>query len=737
MLFAALVPLSRSLAGLLVAVALVLAMASDGRPAPLLVPTVRTAGALPAGVSQGRAAMLGLGALAELRKRSSAVVPTFPLGEDGTADLVLTRFEPFSPTARVEVVRDDGVHAVPLPDRTYFMGTVNGDPRSRVLVIAGDDAVRGFAVANDTVYVFGPDGAGGHRSYALRDADPTVWPAPGDFCANDLEPEIVSSAAMAALRRPEAGLVPPPIPPISATGLVQADVAVDTDHELWDKFHSDGATLDYLASLVAAGTAIYERDVAVRLRFSYIRLWATTSDPWTATSTSGQLDQVRSYWINPSNNMNAIAGSRDLVHFISGKSVSGGIAYVATVCNPTYGFGVSQVFGSFDLSSPSQIWDVLVTTHEMGHNLGTEHTHCYSPPVDKCYNAEAGCYSGPVVASRGTIMSYCHLLPGGLANIDLVFGGTVSTTIRDTVAVSSCLESVGSCGDGNLEAGEECDDGNSISGDGCSAACRFEVCGNFVVDAGETCDDGNTVSGDGCSSVCTREPRCGDGVLDAGEGCDDGNAASGDGCSASCVREPRCGDGILDPGEKCDDGNTTSGDGCSASCRSEACKVLRSGQTIWSRAQIMMQRSANGREKLALHATFVIAVPFASLSPATTGLDVLLENGAGQALVDGTLPAGSGWVSRRGKWIYRDPAGSVAGIRRLEVNDLTRGGLPEVAVSVTGRNGSYAAGVSDLPLALTIVLGDETAGLAGACGRRGFDAGSCVTSRGGSRLVCH
>ena len=463
-------PNSRPLARATLAFAVALGMASGARAESLLGVARPRAGALPRGVERGRTLTLGQTALGDLRSRTSAVVAAFPLGRDATVELTLQRFEPFSPAARVEVVDDRGVRELPLPDQVYFTGTVSGEPQSRVLLMAARDSVHGFAVARGTVYLFGPDGAGRHRSYALRDADPAVYPPPGDFCANDLHPSIVDSPLVSARARAEAGLVPPAFPRAASTTLLEAEVAVETDYELRSKFASDQQTLDYLASLVAASNTIYERDVLVRLRFSYIRLWATPSDPWSSTSTAGQLDEVRNYWTNPANNMTAIAGPHDIVHFISGKAVSGGIAYIGAVCDASFQFGVSQVYGSFDLSDPSQIWDLVVVTHEIGHNLGTQHTHCYSPPLDKCYNQETSsyfnCYNGPVVASRGTIMSYCHLLPGGLSNIDLVFGPTVSATIRTTVEAATCMTAAGTCGNGTLEGGEECDDGNTVAGDG-------------------------------------------------------------------------------------------------------------------------------------------------------------------------------------------------------------------------------------------------------------------------------
>ena len=79
--------------------------------------------------------------------------------------------------------------------------------------------------------------------------------------------------------------------------LLQVQAAIDTDLVLRQKFASASATLDYLTALLAAANVIYERDVKVRLTFSYVRLWSTT-DPWTATDTLDTLNEVQSYWLN-------------------------------------------------------------------------------------------------------------------------------------------------------------------------------------------------------------------------------------------------------------------------------------------------------------------------------------------------------------------------------------------------------------------------------------------------------
>lgn len=380
-------------------------------------------------------------ALANLRAADEATLEDFPVGNQGDVTVDVRRFEPFPAHARVEVVGPQGSHDIALPDRVYFEGHIRNQPTSRVLLIAGTEQVQGFVARDGDVFPFGPDTHGRHRAYALTGADVGQYPPPQDFCANDLEPEAVAHPAPSPMHAAPAQT--PSTAEAGAGSMRVAELAIETDTELRAKFSSDSAALDYLTALLAASTAIYERDVNVRLQYSYIRLWAPgSSDPWTATTTGAALNEVLGYWNEPSNNMATIAGRHDLVHFLSGKTVRGGIAYVNVLCDQSYGFGVSQVYGSFDISNPSAIWDLVVFTHELGHNFGSPHSHCYNPPLDKCYGSESGCYSGATVTSHGSLMSYCHLLSGGLSNIDLSFGDTISQRIRDTVANASCLASV-------------------------------------------------------------------------------------------------------------------------------------------------------------------------------------------------------------------------------------------------------------------------------------------------------
>lgn len=210
---------------------------------------------------------------------------------------------------------------------------------------------------------------------------------------------------------------------------------------------------------------------------------------------------------------------------------------------------------------------------------------------------------GTVTVSNGTIVVTVRnnqLCPQGAPNSTphcYVQADAVMAVLTQASASGS------SCGDGQVQAGEECDDGNQTNTDACTTQCKNARCGDtWVQYPAEECDDGNQIAADGCTNAC-KTPSCGDGVVQPlswqPEQCDDGNQSSEDACTNEC-KLPRCGDGFkngmeqCDNGavggpscgptcrltvcgdrrveglEYCDDGNALSGDGCSAQCVTEA-----------------------------------------------------------------------------------------------------------------------------------------------------------------------
>jgi cysteine-rich repeat protein len=125
----------------------------------------------------------------------------------------------------------------------------------------------------------------------------------------------------------------------------------------------------------------------------------------------------------------------------------------------------------------------------------------------------------------------------------------------------------GTCGDGQIDAGEDCDDGNVDPSDHCSNTCAAPVCGDGVREGSEACDDGNLLVGDGCDPSCTVEECIGhdepetcngldedcDGVADEGFNLrDDANNCGA--CNVNCA-EVAAGLTELGYGTRCYDGD--------------------------------------------------------------------------------------------------------------------------------------------------------------------------------------
>jgi hypothetical protein len=363
-------------------------------------------------------------------------VEEWPVAAGERAAVVLTRFDAYAPDAKIWTVgRGGALTEVPRSRLAFFRGRAEADPGLRVFV-AVDPATAtfsGFTASAEGVQEIRP----------LREIQPQASASEhlvgtAEPLASGTDTETAwtcdqSGAPLEFMEHKAEASTTLPLFEEAITSLHTATIAVDTDNEfINNKFGGNTtAATNYIASLFASMTVIYERDLLVRLLqgTTFLR---TAADPYTsAGSTYDKMLEYQNYW-----NANHTGVNRAAVAMLSARGGSGaaGIAWIDVLCNKSYAYSYTQVYTTGTTVSSGE---VMVVAHEIGHNFGSPHTHCYNPPLDTCYNAESGCYTGtkacPSAATingvpnvRGTLMSYCHLGGIGCTTSNVFHNGTVA-----------------------------------------------------------------------------------------------------------------------------------------------------------------------------------------------------------------------------------------------------------------------------------------------------------------------
>ncbi|HNL39674.1 MAG TPA: fibronectin type III domain-containing protein, partial [Saprospiraceae bacterium] len=207
-------------------------------------------------------------------------------------------------------------------------------------------------------------------------------------------------------------------------------VFFEADYALFQNKGSVQATIDYLSAVFNQVATLYANE-GISTRLSQVFVW-TTPDFYSTTSSSSALTQFQSF---------RTSFNADIAHLVGiGGNNLGGIAYVDVLCFQAYSYAYSDITTTFS-NVPTYSWTIEVLTHEMGHNLGSNHTQWCGwsgGALDNCYTTEGGCAPGPPPTNGGTIMSYCHLSGAGI-NFSNGFGTQPGNKIRSEVSSATCL----------------------------------------------------------------------------------------------------------------------------------------------------------------------------------------------------------------------------------------------------------------------------------------------------------
>ncbi len=222
-------------------------------------------------------------------------------------------------------------------------------------------------------------------------------------------------------------------------------LALETDHAFFAHFGDATALATYVTQLVGALSDRFGTDVGTRFELAYLGLHTTSNDPWSTPDAGGDVEDLLVEFQRAWGPLfgGAWPVQADLAHLLSGAPIGGGIAFVDALCDPNFGFGVSASlngladWSSYSVESSAMYWDFDVLAHEIGHGFAARHTHEYCPPLDTCGLSCMG-----QLCERGTIMSYCHACPGGVANVDLVFHPLTANEMRRAANRSPLARSV-------------------------------------------------------------------------------------------------------------------------------------------------------------------------------------------------------------------------------------------------------------------------------------------------------
>ena len=357
-----------------------------------------------------------------------------PKAGGGTYTINLGNYDFLPDNFKIEAVGEHGSAFKPYERGLYYRGVVAGIPGSVAAFSFFNNEVYGiFSIPDEGNYVLVPNTQVGqyydrNPHYILyNDLDLKIKDkAPG--CAADNLPDMQKPAGKATTQ----------LANNVYNNCRDVKVYEFADYATYkSKGYSTTTVTNYLTSLFNNQSTLY-RNEGILISMDYLKIDTATDVYYNLGQSSIKFLDMFGY--QTQNNLNGC----DLgIMFSTRYGNLGGVAWIQSMCSAYYApdsagaYAFCNIDNNNVVNFPTYSWDVEVSTHEMGHVVGSPHTHrcCWNPParntaIDGCYTLEGGCPTPnpakPV--GGGTIMSYCHL-----TNVGINFSKGFSQQPGDTV----------------------------------------------------------------------------------------------------------------------------------------------------------------------------------------------------------------------------------------------------------------------------------------------------------------
>lgn len=372
-----------------------------------------------------------------------------PVSDDNSVDVMLKQFDVFSSDFQSSEINNNGLNKINYTKGVYMRGKIVGDEQSTATISFFGDRVMGVISSSKFQLVLG--------RVALEEE--TFEKTITDYVLyNENDLTISNNFGCGAKDIPfDSYAANNGVSEKTSAGKI-VRVQIECDYETYiDNGSNSANVMNFVSGFFAVVSTIYNNE-SINTQISDIQIWSTP-DSYPITSAN---DALFAFGQAKQDNVNG-----DVAHLIStGSSNLGGSSWVDKLCssyNPSNHSGpysYSNVYNTY-AQLPVYSWTVNAFAHEMGHIIGSRHTHaCVWGPnndaqIDDCapyddyvdndpiVNESAMCFNSnsPILPSSGTVMSYCQLVGGVGVNFINGFGLEPGNVLRSEISNASCLSS--------------------------------------------------------------------------------------------------------------------------------------------------------------------------------------------------------------------------------------------------------------------------------------------------------